>query len=203
MVRGPSLLTPSDDSGRTIQLTGDFLWWQGATPPSAQGEYRVHKESVARGAKVERWTVGDDPWEMVNWNLWCWRKDERDALRIYLQIVIPPGGARTAAYENAFPSSIEFRDPGSSPDSVIVRVRLAGGGQAGAVEFEQGAYVWNRSYCRVGPCIEEQIAPDGSGPAVGVLLPRCPFDEEGELEKLLGMLLLAEEAERLSTAFLM
>ena len=70
MKHGPALRLPRDDSGRTIRLTGDFLWWQGSKPQVVQGEYGVHRDSVERGAKVERWTVGEATWEAVTPAAW-------------------------------------------------------------------------------------------------------------------------------------
>lgn len=173
-----------EDSGCTIRLQGDLAGWLGGyTPASVQGDYLVHGESLQRGAKHAEWTDQDGvTWHMVNWNLWCYRKGERDALRAYLQLLFKEDAD---AYADAFPSAITFRQLGEGYfRSEQVQVEFGNEAAAKGVTFEQGAYVWRKPYATIGHCIEEQPGPEGDVEPM-LMKPGDRFNEEAEFLELL------------------
>jgi hypothetical protein len=170
-----------EESRHTIRLQGDLAGWLGGyVPASVQGSYFIHGESLQRGAKHAEWTDRDGgTWHMAYWNLWCYRKGERNALRVYLQLLVNSRDAD--AYTAVFPSAITFRQLGEGYfRSEEVEVEFGSTDPAKRVTFRQGIYVWRKPYATVRPCVEEQPGPEGD-PEPVLMKPGDRFNEEAVL----------------------
>jgi len=158
MIRGPSpYLTAGADSGRTIRLTGNFLWRNGGTPVGAMGDYKVHSASLKRGAEVRRESVGGRAWNVATWNVWCWRRGVADALRIYLKLVDSCEHDQGLRYDDAFPSAIALTGGLWPQDPVTVSVILtstSAGSSSEASFILPQTFAWNLPYCRVTYAVE-------------------------------------------------
>ncbi len=158
MIRGPSAyLTADADSGRTIRLTGNVLWWSGGTPAGAMGDYKVHAASLKRGAEVRRESVGGRAWNVATWKVWCWRRGHADALRIYLKLVDLCEHDQGLRHGDAFPSAIDFAGGLWPHDPLTVSVTLTSTSavNSGEVIFVlPQTFAWNLPYCRVTYAVE-------------------------------------------------
>lgn len=203
MIRGPSpYVTADSDSGRTIRLTGNFLWWNGGTPSDAKGRYTIHADSIRRKPRVFSWDNDGRTMEMTSWSLWCWRRYDTDAIRIFLQVIQQPGDPFLGELSRVFPQHIGFRSSRRSwnPDTVAVTFTPSGGDrQRMSISLPLSIpYCWAQSYCRVCPAVEEYT--DGVRAEYGErpVSPDEPFTEEAEFEERLGTLLLRQECEKIT-----